>query len=437
MARNSPHTFNYEDFDMPKNIKPKQESLESRKDKARALMSIDRHRLLRRMPFIGSLLMRLEPVPVSDFRLDTASTDGDSIYVDIDFYSKLNSEERLFVLAHEAWHCALLHFARCQSRDQELFNCATDLEIHFILESEGLKAPYVLPHDPKWKGLSAEEIYSCLQKPCNLVPAKESENIKNVRAGGGFDKHHQKNQSPEHINDDTTQGQPKGIDPDYLPLITAASVERCRERVTATAQQFQKTHGTIPSSILNKIQTLLEPQVNWQELLAQFVTSCFGGTRQWLPPSRRHIWQKLYLQSTRDKRLEATVAVDTSGSTYDFIPRFFSELTGLLDSFGTYSLTVIQCDSKVHKVETFDDVTPLPQNHKWTAHGGGGTDFRPVFKYIDEHPERLPNLLIYLTDGFGNYPKHAPEYPVLWMLTPDGSIDVNWGTVCIIQEDDK
>ena len=56
------------------------------------------------MPFIGSLLMRLELVPVSDCRLDTASTDGDNIYVDIEFYSKLDAAERAFVLAHEAWH---------------------------------------------------------------------------------------------------------------------------------------------------------------------------------------------------------------------------------------------------------------------------------------------------------------------------------------------
>ncbi len=411
------------------------DSLEIRKEKARTIMSIDRHKLLRRMPFIGSLLMRLELVPVSDIRLDTASTDGDSVYVDIDFYSRLNSEERLFVFAREAWHCALLHFARCQTRDHELFNYATDMEIHFILEDEGFNAPYVLPHDPKWKGLSAEEIYAALKKPCNLVPAKESENIKDIRKGGGFDTHHQKGEAPENVGDDKMQDSAKGIDPDYLPVITSSSVERCRERVTATAQQFQKTHGTVPGSIMARIQTLLEPQVNWRELLAQFVTSCFGGTRQWLPPSRRHLWQKIYLQSTRDTRLEAVVAVDTSGSTYYHIPTFFSELTGLLDSFGSFSLTVIQCDARIQKVETFDDVTPFPQDHKWSVHGGGGTDFRPVFKYIEEHPEHRPSLLIYLTDGYGDYPTNPPAYPVLWMRTPDGKIFVKWGTVCNFQED--
>ncbi len=420
---------------MPKNNRTPQESLESRKAKARELMSLDRHRLLRRMPFIGSIIMRLELVPVCDFRLDTASTDGDCIYVDIDFYSRLNSEERLFVFAHETWHCALLHFARCQTRERERFNYATDLEIHFILENEGFEAPFVLPHDPHWKGLSAEEIYSRLNKPSQLVPAKESENIKNIRANGGFDTHHHRGYSTG-TGDDARESS-KGIDPDYLPLVTTDTVERCRERVTAAMQQFQKLHGRLPGGIMQKIKTLLEPKVNWRELLAQFVTSCFGGTRQWLPPNRRHLWQKLYLQGSRDKRLEAIVALDTSGSIFEFIPRFFSELTGLLNSFGSYSMTVIQCDSKIQKVDSFNDMTPLPPDHKWKLQGGGGTDFRPVFNYIGKHGELLPSLLIYLTDGFGDYPEHSPEYPVLWMLTEGGRISVPWGTVCNIQEDYK
>ena len=128
--------------------------LARQKIKVGELLAQDRQKLLMRMPFIGALLMRLDLVPVRDERLDTAATDGDRIYVDIDFYMKLKSDERLFVLAHEAWHCALIHFMRRGDRNKEQFNIAADLEIHFILTDEGFKAPFVLPHDPRWKGLS-------------------------------------------------------------------------------------------------------------------------------------------------------------------------------------------------------------------------------------------------------------------------------------------
>ena len=138
---------------------PPEPDLAGLKARTLELLSQDRGRLLLKMPFIGSLLMRLDLVPVRDERLPTAATDGDRVFVDIGFYSKLSAEERLFVLAHETWHCALIHFVRRQGRNPVRFNIAADLEIQFLLADEGLKAPFALPHDPDWKGLSCEEIY--------------------------------------------------------------------------------------------------------------------------------------------------------------------------------------------------------------------------------------------------------------------------------------
>jgi len=55
--------------------------------------------------------------------------------------------------------------------------------------------------------------------------------------------------------------------------------------------------------------------------------------------------------------------------------------------------------------------------------GRGGTDFRPVFEWVDDtlsRNEGLPDLVAYLTDGFGPFPKVAPPYPVVWLM-PEGS----------------
>ena len=192
-------------------------------------------------------------------------------------------------------------------------------------------------------------------------------------------------------------------------------------------QQIERTKGKLPGSLAGIVKAILKPEIGWKELLAQFVTSCYGGDRRWLPPARRHVWQGLYLQSQRSERLRAIVAIDTSGSTVGDRPKFFSELNALLDSFGSYELTVIQCDADIGKVETFDDAAPFDPNNEWEATGGGGTDFRPVFRYIDDHPELDPNLLIFFTDGYGDYPERAPAYPVMWLLTKDGKCDVEWG----------
>ena len=123
------------------NIRKTNDEEEKRKAVCREVLAQDRQKLLMRWPFIGGIMMRMELVPVRDDRLDTASTNGDSVFVDIDFYAKLTAEQRLFVLAHEVWHCVLLHFARKGGRDHEMFNYAADLEIHFTLRQENMAEP--------------------------------------------------------------------------------------------------------------------------------------------------------------------------------------------------------------------------------------------------------------------------------------------------------
>ena len=423
--------------------------LKKRKEKATAALAQDRQRLLMRMPFVGGLLMRLDLVPVSDCRLDTAATDGDRIFVDIDFYASLDGDERLFVLAHEAWHCALVHFARRQGRDPLLFNAAADLEIHFVLTDEGLKAPFVLPHDPSWKGLSAEEIYERLVQAAKSAakPREEGRESAHIKGNGGsFDKHldsgaragienegaacgGNEGRAASGANEGTGKAggkTAKGFDPDYSPYVKAGAAERCRGRVVSAVQIYQRMKGDLPAGIEKRVAAVLKPELNWRELLAQFVTSCYGGSRRWLPPARRHVWQGLYLQSQRSERLRAVVAIDTSGSTQGDLAKFFSELTSLLGTFGSYELTVIQCDAEVGKVETFDDANPPDPNREWKATGGGGTDFRPVFDYVEKHPELDPNLLVFFTDGYGDCPERPPRYPVMWLLTRNGK-EQPWG----------
>ena len=115
------------------------------KERFLELLSEDRRRLLMRWPFIGSVMMRMELIPVRDDRLETACTDGNTIFADTRFLKSLSRDERLFVLAHEVWHSVLLHFCRRQGRDRELFNIAADLEIHFVLEEEKMNQGSAFP----------------------------------------------------------------------------------------------------------------------------------------------------------------------------------------------------------------------------------------------------------------------------------------------------
>lgn len=391
------------------------------------LMGQDRQKLLVRFPFTGGILMRLELVPVRDLRLNTAATDGSRIFFDISFMSKLNADERLFVMAHEAWHCVLMHMLRCQTRNQKRFNVATDMEINRMLKKEGLAVPsWVLMPNPDWPyGLSAEEMYERLPDQKSDPESGESGGAQSGGGGGQFDKHVYPGDGEGEGGFKDQWGE-KSIDPDFKVGFPKDLSEKIREKIVAVAQQIQRTRGDIPAHLESVVRAALKPQIRWQEVLAQFVTSCYGGSRRWLPPNRRHIGRGLYLQSSRKEMLRAVVAVDTSGSTTNDLPQFFSELNSLLNSFGDYELTVIQCDCEIQDVTKYDAFNPIT-SPEWKTYGHGGTDFRPPFEYVEEHPDIEPSCLIYITDGCGPAPERAPCFPVLWLLTADGSKPAPWG----------
>ncbi len=392
-------------------------------------MEQDRQKLLMRQPFIGMILMHLDFVPITS-GCRTACTDGNRVFMNCKFYAQLDLEERLFVLAHETWHCVLLHFARLQNRNPEKFNIATDLEIHFILQKEKMREPFVLPHDPDWDGLSAEEIYEKLGKSKKRPPdpgccSKGFEGI--CEEGKGFDGHIYKNGSgTEGAAEEINAGGAGETDPDFVPQVDTQSVEKMRQVIIQSVQTIERTQGRMPGFLQSIIEKLRKPELNWKELLKQFVTSCYGGSRRWLPPARRYVGMGLYLQSRRNEKFNAVMAIDTSGSTTRDLPQFFAELSNLLKSFGNYELTVIQCDAEIQHIEKFSGDTHLPQNYQWERYGDGGTSFIPPFEYVKEHKLR-PDIFIYLTDGYGDAPEKAPKFPVLWVLTNDGEDPALWG----------
>lgn len=421
-------------------LRPPNKAEEDRKAICLEQLAQDLQQLLVKWPFIGSVIMRMELVPVRDDRLQTAATNGDCIFVDIDFYAKLTKEQRLFVLAHEVWHCVMLHIARTGKRNRKLFNIAIDLEIHFTLLDEKMSEPFVLPHEPSWAKLPAEEIYEELLKQVNGQKKPSSEWC-NGKTSKNFEQnkesfdthifHDDSDKKDENTPSDTSANNAAGefvVDDDYHPFVTVEAIERTRGRVISAVQQLERTQGHLPSNLVALLDKVRKPSLPWQELLKQFVTSCYGGKRRWLPPSRRHVWQDLYLPSMRDERLKAVVALDTSGSTQYDIALFFGELVSLMRSFGHFELTVIQCDADVHDVQIFTDARIPEKDHRWKIKGGGGTDFRPVFDYV--HKKSLkPDLLLFFTDGYGDAPANPPPYPVMWILTNNSRTPAPWGRI--------
>jgi predicted metal-dependent peptidase len=118
------------------------------------------------------------------------------------------------------------------------------------------------------------------------------------------------------------------------------------------------------------------------------------------------------------------VVLDVSGSIkQDELNEFLAEVNAIKGQIQA-GITLHACDDKLAtdgpwRYEAWDEVR-LPRAFP----GGGGTDFRPVFAWL-EGQDRRPDLLVYFTDALGNFPEHEPACPVLWLVK--GKATVPWG----------
>ena len=118
--------------------------------------------------------------------------------------------------------------------------------------------------------------------------------------------------------------------------------------------------------------------------------------------------------------------ITTPNATEDGLPASLSYtiLTEQNSFFAKSRIRIIQCDDQVRMDEEVKNSRELEQLlNRFTVIGGGGTDFRPAFAYVNELLEQgvLKNLggLLYFTDGKGIYPKKRPEYKTAFLFLDD------------------
>jgi predicted metal-dependent peptidase len=123
------------------------------------------------------------------------------------------------------------------------------------------------------------------------------------------------------------------------------------------------------------------------------------------------VWNGLYLPGVVCEGVgEICIAVDCSGSiNARQLGLFEAEVRSILAGQQPRLVLVLYFDTDVQKVETYH----ASQHVKLAPVGGGGTDFRPCFRWLEERGI-TPQTLAFLIDLWDTFPSDVPPYPVLW-----------------------
>jgi len=393
-----------------------------------------RTRLIMERPFLGSLVMHLPLKSAPDW-CKTTATDAKAFYFNPTFIDHLNLAQTQFVLAHEAMHCAMGHDHRRNGRIKRRWDVACEHAVNLVLIEDGMKPPlHGILADQNYMTLSAEEIYP-------MIPEDTEEESFDEHL---FDDDSQTGSSsaPDEHTDDPDKGDSGGAGqsgetdpqdrdggagsaserPDPLtPSEREALAEQWKNRLAAAAQAARQA-GKLSQSMLRWVDDLLAPSLPWRALIARFFAINQRDDYSWRRPSRRE--GDAILPRLSSEGLEVVAAIDTSGSISDEEMReFVTELDALKGQVRA-RVTLLACDNRIDVNAPWEyepwDTMQLPRE----LDGGGGTDFRPVFDWVEaEH--RSPNLMVYFTDAEGRFPATPPSYPVIWLVKGKGRVP--WG----------
>jgi predicted metal-dependent peptidase len=296
---------------------------------------------------------------------------------------------------------------------------ACDYSINPILLDAGLTLPKDVLIDNRFRGMSAERIYNLIEEEQNESPASSERNTHSGGESGA-----QGTNCPEsHAAGDEAQapatlgGVGQVLDAPEPHAGEGPSVaEQAREWQIAVeqAETVAKVAGKLPAGAVRALEASAAAKVDWRELLLRAWSDTIPADYSWTRPNRRHVWSGLYLPGISSEGVgEIAIAVDCSGSVSSRqLGLFEAEVRSILEGQRPRLVHVLYFDAAVQKVETYQAGQPV----SLSPVGGGGTDFRPCFDWLEQQGI-VPQTLVFLTDLCGTFPSEAPGYPVIWAST--------------------
>jgi len=400
-------------------------------NEARERLITARIGLLLKHSFFGNLATRMQLVNADEW-CSTAATDGLRFYYNSRFIMMLRPKEVQFLVGHEVLHVVYDHIGRRGTRDPEIWNIADDYAVNADLKRHRVgEFITTVPclYEAKYDGKAAEEIYDDLMKNVQYLSMDEL-----------LDK-----MLDDHLDDDgdgdedgeggDKEGKGKGR-PKMTPEEREQARQEMKQAIINAAQSADA--GSIPKGVERMIKQLTSPVMPWRELLQSNLTSAIKSDYSWMRPSRRGWHMDAIMPGMNPgEEIDVTVFIDMSGSiSMKQGQAFLSEVAGMMEAFDGFKIRVACFDTEVYNMQEFTSEN-LDTIEEYQIHGGGGTDFDCIFKYLKEEGS-VPNRLIVFTDGypFGSW-GDADYCDTTWIIHGDPDPNPPFGTWAIYGDHKK
>jgi predicted metal-dependent peptidase len=374
---------------------------------------------------LAGVLMIGERSVVDDPSVPTACTNGRDEFYGREFVSKLNDAELRFLVLHEVYHKLFRHLTTWKHlymQDAYLANVSCDYVINLKIVDDNYEDGFATMtgelakgcYDRKYVGMDTAQVFHLLRKD-------------QPQGGGGrggiivIGDPEDGDGTPQNGSGSLPDGQEPFDAHDWegAQEMTADEQRDLAREIDEAVRQGALVAGKMGSGGDRDLEALLEPQVDWREVLREFVqTTCTGSDYStYRRPNRRYLSSGIYMPSGVSEQVgELVVAIDTSGSIgQEEVTAFLSEVKGICDTVHPDKVRLLYWDTKICRDETYDthELDTLVQSTK--PKGGGGTDVECVTEYIREESITAQACIV-ITDGdlysgWGQW-----TMPVLWCV---------------------
>lgn len=414
-----------------------------------------RNELYLSMRFLDVSLSRFFFLPETN--ITGMGTDGFGIYFYPDALIYLYKKDRIYInraYLHIVFHCLFGHLTIPKTVDTALWDLAADIAVESIIDGLSVRAVrrYVSPYRKKvyqslrekMKVLTVAGIYQVLEEK---EAGREEDtwigeaDFEKLRGDFFVDDHQLWNQEipPQKMMERQKEWKEEN---EKLQTKMETFAKEASEDAEALAEQVRVENRTRYDykKFLRKFSVLKEEiQVDpdtFDYIFYHYGMEMFGNVPLIEPQETKEV----------HKVEDFVIAVDTSMSCKEelirkFLEQTYSVLSESESFFRKICVHIIQCDDKVQSDVVIHNQEEMERYmEQFEIHGFGGTDFRPVFGYVNEliakKAFRRLRGLIYFTDGYGTFPAKKPLYETAFVFLKEDYSDVDvpaWAMKLILE----